>query len=198
MVVALGTGHGRAQPNRGRGVDPVDHILGEVLLGVGAAFGAGHSVAIESGGDSLIQGGVGQQVTRQLLHGELVEGLVGIESRDHPIAVLPHRSGKVDMVTVRVGIAGQIQPVHGHALAEVGRSQQPVHQLLVSPRALLGKKILDFPEGGRESNKVEGQAPNEGPAVRFRRGTYSFPFQPGQNEKIDGICWPALVLHLRE
>jgi len=42
--------------------------------------------AIEAGCELLLVGSVGQEVARQLLDGELVEGHVGVEGAYHPVA----------------------------------------------------------------------------------------------------------------
>ena len=49
----------------------VDHVLDLILLRNRAAFEIDHVVAVETGGDLLLERGVGQQVAGQLLDGEL-------------------------------------------------------------------------------------------------------------------------------
>ena len=85
VVVALGAAHG--QPHKGgpHGVDPIHHVLVEVLVRIGAALVIGHVVAHEASGHPLTDGRIGQEIARQLLDGELIEGLVGIEGIDHPV-----------------------------------------------------------------------------------------------------------------
>ena len=50
---------------------PVDHVLHVVLLGNRAALEIDHVIAIETGGDLLVHGRVGQQIAGELLDREL-------------------------------------------------------------------------------------------------------------------------------
>ncbi len=72
VVVATRATHGETQPGGARGACPVDHVLRMVFRGNGAAFKVDHVIAVEAGGDLVVEGGVGQQIARQLLDGELV------------------------------------------------------------------------------------------------------------------------------
>ena len=74
---------------------------------------------MEAGGDPLVLGGVGEHVAGDLLDGELVEGHVAVERVDDPVAVFPDFAAIVLFVAVGIGVARQIQPRAGPALAEV-------------------------------------------------------------------------------
>ena len=50
------------------------------LFGHDAAFRVAAVIAVEPGGDLLVQGGVRQQVARQLLDRELVEGMLRLNA----------------------------------------------------------------------------------------------------------------------
>jgi hypothetical protein len=54
----------------------VGDVFDAELLVDAAALVVGHVVAIETGGDALLHGGVWQQITGQLLDAELVKGHV--------------------------------------------------------------------------------------------------------------------------
>ena len=135
VVVAAGASHGQAHPDRGRGVDPVDHVLQLVLLGNGASLEVDHVVAVESGGQPLSGRGPGEQVAGQLLDGELVEGLVPVEGIDHPVPPEPHVPVAVDVVAVGVGVAAGVEPLQGHPLTVAPGGEEPFHHLLVGPGA---------------------------------------------------------------
>ena len=70
---------------------------------------------VESGRQTLLLGGVRQQVAGELPGDKLVKGEIAVERPDDPIAVRPHGSVAIRLKTVSVGVAGQIQPIHGHA-----------------------------------------------------------------------------------
>ena len=76
--------------------DAVDVIVGEVLLGDGAALVRVHVVALKAGGDELGFGAVRQQVAGELVAEELVVRHVGVEGVDDPVAPQPHVPAAVD------------------------------------------------------------------------------------------------------
>ena len=126
------TAHGQAQPHCGGRVDTIDHILRRILFRNDAAFSVAPMIPVEAGRDFLVERGVGQQVTGDLLDGEAIEGHVLIKGVDHPVTPSPHGSLAVSLIAVGVGIAGRVQPANRHPLAIARRLEQPVHQLLVS------------------------------------------------------------------
>ena len=71
MVVAAGAAHRQAEPDGGRGLHAVDDGLDAPLFGNDAALGVDAVVAVEAGGDLLVEGGVGQHVAGDLLDREL-------------------------------------------------------------------------------------------------------------------------------
>ena len=76
MVMALRTFHGEPHPDIRGGLHPVSNILDSEFLGKCASFVTGGVVAIETGGDFLINRGIGNEVAGNLLDRKLVEGLV--------------------------------------------------------------------------------------------------------------------------
>ena len=96
-----------------------------------------------------------QQVAGELLDGEAVVGQVAIEGVDHPIAPGPHLLFRIDLVAVRIGVAGGIEPVDGHALAVARRGEQAVDHLLVGVGGAVGEERIEFGERGRQAGQVE-------------------------------------------
>ena len=87
---------------------------------MGTAFAGHHVEAVIPGSDFLFFRRIGQEVARQLLTGEGVEGLITIESVNHIIAV---RENALVLVTVEadgVREARDIQPPDGHAFTVMG------------------------------------------------------------------------------
>jgi len=66
---------------------------------------------MKASGDALIERGVRQQVTSDLLDGELMKWHVGIESTDDPVAKKPQRHVVVVLVARAVAIACEVEPV---------------------------------------------------------------------------------------
>ena len=105
VVVALGTSHGRTEPDRRGRVHSVFHSRVVELVVLRARLVVEHRVPMESSGDDLVYCRIRQQVPCELLDREAVEGQVAVESVNHPIAVSPNRARLVALVPVRVCIA---------------------------------------------------------------------------------------------
>ena len=110
VVMALGAGHRQTQPGGGCRVDPIEENHIALLLGNRSTFSVEQMVAIESAGDLLIDGRIGQQVAGKLPEGELVEGEVFIQGPYHPIAPEPLPCIAVLLESIAIGIAGSIEP----------------------------------------------------------------------------------------
>ena len=123
VVVAAGAPQGQAHPDGAGGRHPVDAVLGEELVDHDAALAVQAVVAVERGGDALVEGGAGQHVARKLLDGELVERHVVVVGVDDPVAPAPHRPLAVGLIAVGVGVAGGVEPLDGHPLAVARRRQ---------------------------------------------------------------------------
>ena len=198
MVVAAGAPHGQAHPDRRRGVDPVDHVLQLVLLGNGAALEIDHVVAVESGGQLLTDRRAGEKVARQLLDGELVEGLVPIEGIDDPVPPEPHVPMAVDVVAVGVGIAAGVEPLQGHPLAVVPGGEEPFHHSFIGPGAPVRQEGVYLFRRGGQSGQVQGQSTDQGDGVGFGRRSKPLAFEAGQDESVDGVADPGDAVHLGE
>jgi hypothetical protein len=93
------------------------------------------------------------------------------------------------VVSHGVGIAHQVEPVHRHALAEVRRSEQPVHQLFVRIRIGIVDKRVHLFRRGRQAGQVKAQPPDQRHAIRGGRHRQALPLQTGENETIHrAIC----------
>ena len=193
VIVALGAGHRKAEKDFTGGLDPVGGVVRKILLGDSAAFVGDHVVAVESGRDLLRLGRIGEEIPGDLLDGEPVEGLIRVVGLDDPVAPEPHVAPAVDGVTVRVGVAGLIEPGEGHALSVVRRGQEPGDGLLpgvFSTSSVFGDKIGDLFHRRRQAGEVEMESPDQSSRIGFGRGTHPFLFETGENEAIDLIFPP--------
>ena len=73
VIVAACAADGEAEPDGRSCLEPIGDILDAILLIDDAGFASDHVIAVETGRDFLLGGRVGQQVTGELLHGELIE-----------------------------------------------------------------------------------------------------------------------------
>ncbi len=79
VIVALGALDGDAQNAFADGVHAVVHGLHAELLGIDSTLFVNHGIAQEAGGYNVVLGGVGQQVTGDLIDHELVVRQVAVE-----------------------------------------------------------------------------------------------------------------------
>src|SRR6266545_4105000 len=198
MVVTLSAGGRQAEPDSACGIDAIDNVVVVILRRNGAALEVDHVIAIEAAGDLLPHRGAGQQIPGQLLDGEAIEGQVLVEGGDDPVAPARHVAAGVDVIAVGVGVAGGVEPLHRHALAEVRRRQQTIDDLLVSVRAPIGQEGIDLGGGGRQAGQVECHPPDQADRVRLGRRLEARALQTGQDEMIDGVARPGRVGDTRQ
>ena len=120
VVVALGTAERAAKPGRRHAPHPLGAVLREILLRLRAPLAGHHVEPVVARRHELLGRRIRQQVAGQLLAGELVERLVRVERADHVVAVGKDPLVLVAMEADGVGVAGDVEPPHGHPLAEVG------------------------------------------------------------------------------
>jgi len=127
VVVALAAFHGRAEPDGAGRIHAVEHLVDAGLFRLAAGLDVRGRRAVEAGGDAgrLIR--LGEQIAGDLLEREPVERHVGVQGPNDPIAIGPDFAEVVALETVRIGIAGQVEPGASPALAELGRIQQLIY-----------------------------------------------------------------------
>ena len=193
VVVAAGAAQGEAQPDGGRGLHPVHHVLDGKFVCDDAALAVAPVVAIEAGGDPLFQGGLGEHVPGQLLHGEAIEGHVGIKGLDHPVPPAPHGPFPVRLIAVAVRITGRVQPAQGHVLAVARGPQQAVHHLLVGAGKIVAQKGIHLFRRGGQPRQIQRDPANENRLVGRGGGVQPLLPQSVQHEEIDRVAGPALI-----
>ena len=166
--VALGALQGEAQPGGAGGGHAVHHGMIAEFQRIDAAFLVQHCVPMEPGGDQLVGGGIGEEIARNLFDRELVEGQVGVERADDPVAPGPDGAAAVLFITIGVCITGQIEPLPSPSLAIMRGGQQAVHGILIGLRGRAGEPGGQFCGGGGEAGQVEADAPEQGGPAGFR------------------------------
>ena len=71
-------------------------------------------------------------------------GRLSLNALHHPVAVGPHLPLVVEVQAVRVGVAGHVEPVAGHLLAEARRREVAIDHLLVGVRRRVGEERIDL------------------------------------------------------
>ena len=140
VIVTLGAAERGAEPHDARVAHAVGGVFGGVFLGLRAALLGGHQELVVTGCDALLHRRVRHQIAGELLRGEAVERQVAIERVDHVIAIRRDALMLVAVITARVGVTHQVQPIRRHPLAVMLRREQPIDQLLVSLRRRVAHK----------------------------------------------------------
>ena len=117
---------------------------------------------MESRGHDLVAGRVRQEVAGQLFDREGIESLVVVEGLDHPVAVGPHRALRVALEAVRVGVTGEVEPLHRHVLAVVGGGEETVERLGPSVGGGVVQEGLQVGIRGWQAGQVERRAAQQG------------------------------------
>ncbi len=139
MIVADGAAHGEAHERGAKGLSALAGNVDAQFLGDGAALVAADAKADIAAADERVEILGRHQVAGDLLHRELIEGLVLIERANQVIAIGPDVFAVVVMEAVSVGVARIVKPVAGALLAEGGPGEEPVNQVLVG----LGRLVAD-------------------------------------------------------
>ena len=194
MAVALRASDRRALPDGPRRVHPVYNGGDTELFVVGAAFRIRHRIAMETGRDRLVLGSVRQQVARELLNRELVEGEVVVERLDDPVAIPPHGPIRVRFVPLRVRITRQVKPHRGPPFAEVRRRQQRIDQSFV-PRPFLPvtTRRFDLLRRRRNPDQVQADSPGQRRTFGFWRRLQMLRIEAGEDEAVHVVRRPRGV-----
>ena len=117
MVVTLGALESGAEENGARGVHAIDDLIDAILLRMHAGFDIAGRRAVETSGNALGGGGVGQEIAGDLLNDKLVERHALVKSINDVIAVCPTIAKLVGLKSVAVGVTREVQPRAGPAFA---------------------------------------------------------------------------------
>ena len=159
VIVAAGAGHRHAL---GAAHDDIDAVVDDVRRAVEEASSEGQEA--ESGEIPVVLGVLGDLVGGDLQAQELVVRQVLVEGVHHPVAVgvgVGVAALLLEDVAFRVGVAGDIEPVPGPALAKSRSGEEPVHEFLGRLRILVRDVGGDFVGGRIESPEGEREAADD-------------------------------------
>ena len=191
MVVAFRALHGEAKPRGAEGADAVGDVFDAVFFLDDAALGIDDVVAREAGGDALLEGGLRQEIARDLFGDEAIVGEIGVEGVDHPVAPAPHRARRVVVEAVGVGVARGVEPLDGLPFAVVGRGEQAVDGVFVGGFWIFdygAGKGVEFSGSRWQADEIEAGAaqPCLGGGGRGRGKILAG--EAGQDEGVDGVA----------
>ena len=185
MVVTTAALEREAEEGRAESGDAVVDVVDAVFLLDRATLGLLRVETVEGGGEDLIVGGLRQEVAGELIGDEFIPREVLVEGLDDPVAPWPHVALAVDLETITVGVAGDIEPIRGHAFAVARRGEQAIHE----PRQRIGRAIRDesinVGERGREAREIKGEATDERDAIGLGLRCELATGQTGEGETIN-------------
>ena len=191
VVVAAGTANGEAEHGRAGRAHHVVHLVGPLI---GREHRIGRADLVLRSTDDEARGRVGaEDVAAELLLQKNVVGFVGIERRDHPVAIGPGVApGPVHLEAVALGEPDDVEPVPRPSLAVVRRREQPVGQLRKRPGCVTRSAAGVF-EGRdllgrwRQADQVERHAADERSRVGLRIEGEALLRQRRNDEGVDRI-----------
>ena len=110
VIVTAGAFQRQTQERRAEGIDAIHHITDPELFFDDATFLVLQVEAVERGGQTLLLRCFRQQIAGKLPGREPVEGQVLVERLNDPIAVRPHRPGRVHLISIRVRVTREVEP----------------------------------------------------------------------------------------
>ena len=167
VVVTDGAPGRQPHPRLRGGGGPLDRVA-EHELGIdGTALTRGDVVAIETCGHQLILRWIREKISRQLLHGKLIEGQIAVEGPDHPIAVGPDLALIIQVEPVGIGVARDVEPMASHLFAILRAIHQAIDPTLIAPGTGVRQERVHFGRRGREPSKVHAQAAQQCGSIRL-------------------------------
>ena len=193
--VTAGAGHRQSEPDRARGLGAVEGVLALIFLDDGAALAGAHVGADVAGANLLFRRRFGQQIARELLDGELIVRLIGVEGVHHPVAPFPEAAFGIDVEAVRIGVARGVEPVTRQMFTVTRRGEQTIHHLLVGIGILVGEIGVHLRHRRRNTGEVQRDAADERGLVGFNGRFQSLLLQPREDETIHLISGPLPILY---
>ena len=187
VVVATGAAEAHAEEHVGGRLGGVVEDVGPLLRDVDLVVFVG-CLAEESGGDRP-PGVVAELVAGELRDHEAVEGEVGLEGGDDPVAVAPGMGPEgVLPEAVAVGISGQIEPVAGEVLGMAGIGEESVDESLPGGGIGVGDEGPHLLGRRWHSHGREEQPADERGPIGLGNGNKPLGRQPGVDEAIDRMA----------
>ena len=133
-------------------------------------------------------------VARQLLPYEFGVGLVLVEGIHHIIAIAPDVGPVTVFVpTVGLGVAHQVEPEAGPALAMARIVEQSVHQTFPGVGRLVFHEAIHLIGCGGHAHEVEIEPADENGLFRLGRGLDTGLALALEDEMIDGVTRPGIA-----
>ena len=201
VVVAPRAAHRQPEEGLGEHVDLVGDTIGFITSDIDGRVRRLHQVPESGALDRLVREQEGldarllDEISRDVLRDQAVVGNVRIDRPDDvvPVAV-GLGDGKVLLVPPGLRVTREIEPVLPPALAEVGRREEPVDEVLESPRRVVRQERLDLIGRRRQTQEVEGDAADPGATFSGRRRKQSGGLELDQDVVIQRLSRPARVL----
>ena len=134
---------------------------------------------------------MGQQVARQLLNGELIEGQVSIQGVNDPLTISPGNGAEeVLQIPVAIRVVCQVEPPARPVFAKMARLQQAVHDTFISVDPWIIDKRFNLARARRKPNEIQRQSSQQGLAIGLGRLLEAFSREASTNEAVDRVTRP--------
>ena len=178
----------QAEKGRAEGRHPVVDVGDAILLLDRATLRLLLVEPVEGGGQSLLVGGVWQQVAGELPAGEVVPGEVVVERPDHPVSPGPHGGPfAIDLKAIAVGVAGEVEPVGGHPLAVARTGQQAVEEPFVGIGMSIGQEGFDLGHGRGKAREIKTHPADQRRLVSLGLKGETSTGEAGGNDRVDRL-----------
>ena len=204
VIVALRAADGQTEKGGAKCAHAIEHGFDAELFGIDAALLIDLGVAVETGGDFLVEAGIRQEVAAELFDYELIVREIAVQCGDDPVTVFPNLAGGIDRVAVGISIARDVEPRARPAFAVVRRGEEACDDAAKrgfaasrscsggscrGGRRVVGEERRDLGGRGRETDEIEADAAEQGDAVGLggRGDRRFFVCEPRENEGVDGV-----------
>ncbi len=154
--------------------------------------------SIKRRGQNLFLGSRRKQVTCQLVRQELVERQVAVKCANDPISPGPHVTVPIDLVSVRIAIAGHIQPVARQAFSNAFGTKQAIDKPFVGSFVAIVQERIDLFERRRYTGQVERDSSYDPLSPSFQRRRQAMSFEVDQDKIVNLVSKPRIILHRRD
>ena len=157
MVVTLSALHRQPQKGRADGVNPVRDVGLAEFLRHTTALRFLTVEAVKGGGQLGFLGGIRDHVPCQLVGDEVIIRQVSLKGADHPVTPLPDGAVAIDLIAVAIRVAGDIEPLSGHALS-IGRAdKQAIDLFFICLGRFISEEGIELGERWWQAGEIKAE-----------------------------------------
>ena len=137
---------------------------------------------------SIFPGTGGNQVSRQVVMNELIEGKIAVERTDDPVPITPGvREQDIPALTIGIGVASHIHPMPPPTFPEERGGEGLIHFFFNREIGIPGGEVdecLDFIGVGRKADEIKREASEKGVWVGVWARRQMTSLEPCENKMV--------------